>query len=162
VYANGVDVLISQFKRSSNFPDVKTGSLIQQVLAYREAKAANVYESILTTPDGYLSDGITSNVYVVRAGRILTPSREANALEGITRGVVLELASKMGIEVAEGLYRPEEIEKAEEMFLTSTTREIVPIVRVNGKTVGNGQPGSVTLKLLQAYRAAIGLLIEED
>jgi branched-chain amino acid aminotransferase len=162
VYADGVDVLISQFKRGANFADVKTGSLIQQVLASREAKTANVYESVLTTPEGYLSDGITSNVYMVRDGRILTPSREANALFGITRCVVLELAAQMGLEVSEGLFQPEEIQHAEEMFLTSTTREIVPVVRVNGRAVGNGRPGILTLRLLQAYRSNIKLLIEEE
>ena len=162
IYTKGVDVVISSFKRGGQFSGVKTGSLIQQVLAYREANAANAYEAILTTPEGHLSDGITSNVYMVRAGKILTPSREANILEGITRGVVLELARNMGLEVVEGMFEPEEIRHAEEMFLTSTAREIVPIVRVDGKDVGIGQPGPVTLRLLAAYRAAVRRLIEED
>ena len=162
VYSEGVDVVLSKFRRSGQFSDVKTGSLIQQVLAFREAKAANVHESILTTPEGYLSDGTASNIYLVRGNTILTPSREANALEGITRGVVLELAQRLGLHVVEGLFLPEEIDGAEEMFLTSTTREIVPVVRVNGKAVGAGAPGSWTIQLLRAYREAVARLIEED
>jgi branched-chain amino acid aminotransferase len=162
VYSHGAAVVISRYTRGGSFSDVKTGNLIQQVLAYREVRAADVHEAILTTPEGYLSDGITSNVYMVRAGTILTPSREANALEGITRGVVLELARGMGVNVVEGLFRPEQIAVADEMFLTSTTREVVPIVRVNGEAVANGRPGPLTLSLLEAYRSAIQRLLKED
>jgi branched-chain amino acid aminotransferase len=162
VYTEGVAVLISKYKRGMSLSDVKTGNLIPQVLAQREAHAANVHEVILTTPDGYLSDGITSNVYLVRGRRILTPSRDANALAGITRGVVLELAGGMGLEVVEGLFRPDEISAADEMFLTSTTREVVPVVRVNGAAVGNGWPGNITGELLQAYRSAVKRLLNED
>jgi branched-chain amino acid aminotransferase len=162
VYTEGVAVLISKYKRGMSLSDVKTGNLIPQVLAQREAHAANVHEVILTTPDGYLSDGITSNVYLVRGRRILTPSRDANALAGITRGVVLELAGGMGLEVVEGLFRPDEISAADEMFLTSTTREVVPVVRVNGAAVGNGRPGNITGELLQAYRSAVKRLLNED
>ena len=162
IYKEGVEVVISTVRRSSRFADLKTGSLIHQVLARREAKARHAYEAILLTAAEKLSDGITSNIYIVRDGKLLTPSREAGIIEGITRGVVLDLAREIGIEVTEGLFDIDEIGRADEMFLTSSTREVVPIARVEGKPVGNALPGPITLQLLRAYRSAIQSLASED
>ena len=162
VYQQGVDVVISTVRRSTRFADIKTGSLIHQVLARREAKLKHVYEAILLTADDKLSDGITSNIYMIRDGKLLTPSRDAGIVDGITRGVVLELARDMGLQVAEGLFETNEILQAQEMFLTSSTREVVPIARVDGKPVGSGKPGPVTLMLLRGYRAAIQKLAAEN
>jgi branched-chain amino acid aminotransferase len=161
-YTEGVDVVISSVRRSGRFADIKTGSLIHQVLARHEANSKNAYEAILLTADEKLSDGITSNIYMVREGRILTPARDAGIVEGITRAVVLDLAREGGFQVEEGLFGIEEISRADEMFLTSTTREVVPISRVNGAAVGNGKPGPVTLTLLKAYRSALERLMAED
>jgi branched-chain amino acid aminotransferase len=162
IYEQGVDVVISSVRRSGRLADIKTGSLIHQVLARREAKSKHAFEAILLTGEETLSDGITSNIYMVRDGRILTPAHDAGIVEGITRGVVLELARQMGMEVVEGLFHVDEIRNVQEMFLTSTTREIVPIRNVDGSPVGSGKPGPVTLKLLHAYRDAIERLTAED
>jgi len=162
IYKDGVDVVISTVRRSSRFADIKTGSLIHQVLARREAKTRRAYEAILLTADAKLSDGITSNIYIVRDGKLLTPSHDAGIIEGITRGVVLDIARQMGIQVVEGLFDVEEIGHASEMFLTSSTREIVPVVRVEGKPVGDGYPGPVTQMLLRTYRSDIERLAAED
>ena len=162
VYREGVDVVISSVRRSGRFADIKSGSLIHQVLALREAKSKGAFEAILLTDGEKLSDGITSNIYLVRDGTLLTPSHDASIVEGITRRAVLELAGDMGITVSQGLFDVEEIRKADEMFLTSTTREVVPIARVDSKPVGNGRPGPVTTRLLEAYRRAVDRLAEED
>lgn len=162
IYREGVETVISSVRRSSRFADIKTGSLIHQVLARREAKAKRAYEAILLTADEKLSDGITSNIYIVRDRKLLTPSHAAGIVEGITRGVVLDLAREIGLQIVEGLFEVNEIAQADEMFLTSSTREIVPISSVDGKPVGNGQPGPVTHMLLRAYRTAIERLAQED
>jgi len=162
IYHGGVDVVISSVRRSGRFADIKTGSLIHQVLALREAKSKKAFEAILLTADDKLSDGITSNIYLVRDGTLLTPSHDAGIVEGITRGVVLDLARQIGIPVIEGFFETKEIERADEMFLTSTTREVVPVVRVDGRSVGNGRPGAITQKLLHSYRASIDRLIMEE
>jgi branched-chain amino acid aminotransferase len=162
VYQQGVDVVISTVRRSARFADIKTGSLIHQVLARREAKLKHAYEAILLTADDKLSDGITSNIYMIRDGRLLTPSHDAGIVDGITRGVVLELARDSGLQVVEGLFESSEVGQAQEMFLTSSTREVVPIARVDGKPVGSGKPGPVTLMLLRGYRAAIQKLAADD
>jgi branched-chain amino acid aminotransferase len=162
IYQEGVDTVISTVRRSPRFADIKTGSLIHQVLARREAKMKRAYEAILLTADGKLSDGITSNIYIVREGRLLTPGRDAGIVAGITRAVVLDLAREMGLQVVEGLFDVNEIATADEMFLTSSTREVVPISSVDGKPVAGGKPGPVTLMLLRAYRTAIERLTLED
>jgi branched-chain amino acid aminotransferase len=162
IYQEGVDVVISSVRRSARFADIKTGSLIHQVLARREAKAKRAYEAILLTADDKLSDGITSNIYMVRDGRLLTPGRDAGIVAGITRGVVLDLAREMGLPVVEGFFDVTDIAQADEMFLTSTTREVVPIARVNGKPIGSGKPGPVARMLLLGYRAGIERLILEE
>src|SRR5262249_47714874 len=162
IYQQGVDVIISSVRRSERFADVKTGSLIHQVMARREAKLKHAYEAILLTSGNKLSDGITSNIYMVRDGKLLTPAHEAGIVAGITRGVVLDLAREMGLQVVQGVFDAEEIAHADEMFLTSTTREVVPIARVDGKPVASGKPGPVTGMLLREYRAAIDRLASED
>jgi branched-chain amino acid aminotransferase len=163
IYEDGVDVVISSVRRSERFAEIKTGSLIHQVLARREAKSKHVFEAILLTADRKISDGITSNIYMVRAAKLLTPSHDAGIVEGITRGVVLGLGREMGLDVVEGLFDVSEIAQADEMFLTSTTREVVPIARVDDKPVGTGKPGPTTMMLLHAYRKAVTerLLAEE-
>jgi len=163
VYEDGVDVVISSVRRSERFAEIKTGSLIHQVLARREANLKHVFEAILLTADRKISDGITSNIYMVRAAKLLTPSHDAGIVEGITRGVVLALGREIGLDVVEGLFDVSDIAQADEMFLTSTTREVVPISRVDGKPVGTGKPGPTTLMLLHAYRKAVieRLLAEE-
>jgi branched-chain amino acid aminotransferase len=161
IYSQGVEVVISSIKRG-RLADVKTGSLIHQVMARYEADQKNAYEAVLLTADDKLSDGITSNIYMVRGGKILTPSHDAGIVAGITRGVVLGLAREHGIEVQEGLFDAGEIGRADEMFLTSSTREVVPITRANGLAIGDGKPGPVTLMLLDAYRSAVQQLMSED
>jgi branched-chain amino acid aminotransferase len=162
IYTEGVEVVISSVRRSGRFADIKTGSLIHQVLARHEANSKNAYEAILLTADEKLSDGITSNIYMVRDGKLLTPAHDAGIVEGITRGVILDLARKIGLQVVEGFFEVAEIFRADEMFLTSSTREVVPIARMNGTSIGGGKPGPVTLMLLKAYRSALENLIAED
>ena len=162
VHENGVDVVISSFHRTIHLADAKTGNLIRTVLAQRETRMAGAFEAILLTPEGLISDCITSNVYLVKGRKVLTPSREACSLEGITQGVVMELASREGLDVVEGMLHPSQIETAHEMFLTSTTREVVAIVRVDGRPVANGKPGPVTQSLRAAYLRELDVLIQED
>jgi branched-chain amino acid aminotransferase len=162
VYHNGVGVIVSSFYRSRQLGDAKTGNLLRSVLAIREAKAAGAFEAITLTADGKISDGITSNLWLVQGNRLLTPSPESGILEGITRAVVLELARRERLEVVEDLLDLNEVDKCSELFLTSSTREIVPIVSVAGKAVGNGQPGRVTRRLMAAYRQEVDILLKED
>jgi branched-chain amino acid aminotransferase len=161
VYDEGVEVIISSFYRSRQLGDAKTGNLLRAVLAMREAKAAHAFEAITLTAEGKISDGITANLWFVQGARLLTPSTDSGILEGITRTVVLDLARRAGLETIEAMLDLAEVDKSTEVFLTSSTREIVPIVKVAGKPVGNGKPGPVFRQLLEAYRREIDLLLKE-
>ena len=162
VYENGVSVIVSSFYRSRQLGDAKTGNLLRSVLALKEAKAAGAFEAITLTDDRKISDGITSNLWFVQGRKLLTPSTESGILEGITRGVVLDLAKRAGLNVVESILGVHEIERSDELFLTSSTREIVPIVRVAGKVVGSGKPGPVTRALMEAFKNATQALLNED
>ena len=162
VYRDGVDVIVSSFYRSRQLGDAKTGNLLRSVLAMREAKASNAFEAITLTSEGKISDGITSNIYLVQDSTVLTPSAESGILEGITRAVVLDLARRSGLKVVEALLELSEIERSKELFLTSSTRGVVPIVRVSGKAVGNGKPGPLTQQLIEAYKREVDTLLAED
>jgi len=162
VYEEGVRIITSSLHRSLQMAEIKSGNLLRQVLAIREAQTAGAFEAILFTPDGVISDGITSNLYFLRGSELRTPSAKAGIVEGITRQVVLELSRLSGLTVVEGEFSKEEIERSDEIFLTSSTREIVPIVSVDGKPVGEGRPGPVARKLLKAYRDEVQRLIAED
>jgi branched-chain amino acid aminotransferase len=155
-------VIVSSFYRSRQLGDAKTGNLLRSVLALREAKAAGAFEAITLTSEGKISDGITSNIYLVQDSTLLTPSSESGILEGITRGVVLDLAKRLGLKVREDLLDLSEVEKSSELFLTSSTRGVVPIVRVSGKNVSTGQPGPHTRQLMQAYDREVQTLLSED
>jgi branched-chain amino acid aminotransferase len=161
-YDEGIEVIVSSFYRSRQLGDAKTGNLLRSVLALREAKASGAIEAITLTADGKISDGITSNIYLVQGKRLLTPSHEAGILEGITRAVVLQLARRAGLDVVEGIFDVDEIARSSELFLTSSTREVVPIVKVAGRQIGDGRPGPVTRQLLDAYRRELDVLLQED
>ena len=162
VYKDGVEVIVSSFYRSRLLGDAKTGNLLRSVLALREAKSAGGFEAITLTSEGKISDGITSNICLIQGSSLLTPSVESGILEGITRAVVLDLAKRGGITVIEGVLDLSEIEKSSELFLTSSTRGVVPIVRVAGNPVGTGRPGPVTRRLMEAYRREVDTLLMED
>jgi branched-chain amino acid aminotransferase len=162
IYEEGVEVIVSSFYRSRQLGDAKTGNLLRSVLAMREARAAGAFEAITLTSEGKISDGITSNICLIQGSTLLTPSVESGILEGITRAVVLDLAKGAGLNVVEGLLNISEIDKSSELFLTSSTRGVVPIVRVAGRPVGSGRPGPATRQLIEAYRQEVGRLLLED
>src|SRR5258708_28664562 len=92
------------------------------------------------------------NVFLVRGGAALTPPSAAGILEGVTRAFIFELGRELGIEVREHVLLPKDLDSADEMFLTSTTRELSPVVKVDDRVVGSGKPGPVTRKLLSLYQ----------
>lgn len=161
LYARGVHVVTSPYVRTRELSDIKTGSQIRQVLAVRDASERGAYEAVLLNASGQLSDGTSSNIYFVRNGMLFTPSMDADILSGITREVLLELAPGIGLTVVEGEFDRKALAAADEAFLTSTSREIVPITKFDGVGVGDGVPGVLTKRLWAAYRAAIPKLLEE-
>jgi branched-chain amino acid aminotransferase len=155
-YAEGVKAAIVGVRRASPEaidPSAKTGAHLTHVLALREARAAGAYEALLLDDRGFVTEGSSSNVFAVRAGRLATPPLAAGILEGVTRGVVLRLARELGVAAEETPLRPEDLEGADEVFITSTIREIVPVTRLGDRPVGSGGPGPLTRRLHAAFRA---------
>jgi branched-chain amino acid aminotransferase len=137
-------------------PSAKTGAHLPHVLAVREARAAGAHEALLLDARGSITEGSSSNVFAVRGGRVVTPPLAAGILEGVTRGLVLRLAGEIGVPAEEAPLRPEDLEGADEVFITSTIREIVPVTRLGALAIGSGRPGPVTARLHHAFRRVAG------
>ncbi|MFW6330319.1 MAG: aminotransferase class IV [Gemmatimonadota bacterium] len=134
--------------------DIKSTALLPNVLANQAAHAAGAFEALFVK-DGVVLEGSHSNVWAVHRGRLITYPNTNYILPGVTRGRVFELADELGIEAVEGLIPQEELYDMDEIFLSGTTTEIMPVVRVDGREIVDGEPGPVTRKLLHAYRAGL-------
>lgn len=133
---------------------IKSVNLLANILAKQEANEAGAFEAVLVK-NGFVTEGASSNVCLVREGTIVTPALSDSLLAGVTRAVVLELARKNGLTVDERDVREEELSQADELFLIGTTIEVVPVSRVNGSRVGDGTPGNVTQTIRDALRRCI-------
>jgi branched-chain amino acid aminotransferase len=159
MYSEGVPVAISARRRDPTIASLKTGNLIHQVLGARDSAARGVSEVIFLNSEGYLSDGTRSNIFFVRNQELLTPSKECGIVRGITRAMVIGIAGKLGIRVAEDQFLPDVIDGCQEAFLTSTTRGIMPVREIDLRSLGNG-PGPLTARLTEAYRTEVRRLAD--
>ncbi|MEO0009819.1 MAG: aminotransferase class IV [candidate division WOR-3 bacterium] len=130
--------------------DIKAIGLLASVLARNQAQAAGAEEAIFVR-NGILTEGTHTNLFLVKNGRVFTHPLNRHILPGVTRTVVLELCARLGIEVVESGVREDEVFAMDEVFVTSTTWEVVPVVMVNGRPVGAGVPGDYTIRLQQAF-----------
>jgi D-alanine transaminase len=135
--------------------DIKSTNLLANVLAMQAAKEAGAVEALLCSADGTILEGSHSSFFGVLGGRVLTAPNSNAILPGITRSLVLRLADRAGIEVQEHTLKRDDLPRVSELFLTGTTTEVLPVVRVDGRTVGDGKPGKVTQRLQEAYREAV-------
>jgi len=133
--------------------DIKSTTLLANVLARKQASAEGVDEAILIR-DGQVTEGAASNVFVVMDGLLVTPPKTNAILGGITREFILELAADAGIPFAEASIGVEDLNRAEEIWITSSSKEALPITRLNGRTVGNGKAGPLWHRMDGLYAAA--------
>jgi branched-chain amino acid aminotransferase len=133
-------------------PVIKSNNLLNNALAMQEALRRGAEEALLCNHRGELAECAQSNVFLVRDGVALTPRSEAGLLEGITRGFIFDVGDEAGVEIRNETLYPKDLETADEVFITSTTRELSPVIRIDDLVIGGGTPGPVTLKLLDAYR----------
>ncbi len=136
--------------------DIKVISLIANVLANQEAKEAGAFEAILVR-DGFALEGTHTSFFTVKDGVVRTAPLSNFILPGITREIVIEAIHRDGITLLEEPVRDEELALIDELFITGTTTEVVPIVRLDGKPVGDGFPGPMTVRIQQLYRSAAGI-----
>jgi len=134
-------------------PAIKSLNYLNNILAKIEANNAGCEEAIMLNAEGYVAECTGDNVFIVNEGLVATPPLSAGALHGITRRVVMEIAEESGYRVAEPNLTRYDLFNAEECFLTGTGAEIVPIVKIDGRVIGNGKPGSVTQKQVGQYHA---------
>jgi len=153
-YEKGISVALVSIKRNSREslnPAVKTGNYLNNVLARIEASRMGAEDAIMVNSMGQLTEGTTSNLFFVKEGRILTPIKECGILSGITREKIIQLAIKENIPLEEGKWPSEELFKAEEIFLSGTVKKIIPVTRLDGRSVGRGIPGPITQTIMRLY-----------
>ena len=131
---------------------VKSCNYLNNILAKIEANNAGCIEALMLDHNGFVVECTGDNVFILRNGRLLTPPSYLGALEGITRNCVMEIAREEGLEVLEQPFTRFDLFNAEEAFLTGTAAEIIPLVEVDKRKIGDGTPGETTLRLIQAYR----------
>lgn len=154
VYERGLHCIISSLARNhpnTTSPRVKSLNYLNNIMAKAEAKEAGADEAIMLTTDGFVSECTGDNIFVVRNGEVFTPPTEMGILEGITRNLAMELAGKRGIHVHEKVLIRHDLHIADECFATGTAAEIIPITRIDGRPVADGEPGPITKQLLQDF-----------
>ena len=155
VFERGVKVALVPIVRNhpgTVNPLIKSNNLLNNALAMQEAFRRGGYEGIMRNYKGELAECTQSNFFIVKDGAALTPPIDAGLLPGITRAFLFEVGAEIGIPVREQVLRDDDLFGADECFLTSTTREAVPIVQVDDRTIGSGAPGPVTRALLDGFR----------
>lgn len=156
LYEKGMEIVTVPTVRnlhSALNPAIKSLNYLNNILAKIEANNAGVEEAILLNAEGFVAECTGDNIFVIKGDRLLTPPLYAGALYGITRGVVLDLAVKCGLKPEEANMTRYDVFNADECFITGTAAELVPIVKVDGRTIGTGYPGTITRKLVEHYRA---------
>ena len=157
-YDKGIAVITSSVIR--NHPNalsarIKSLNYLNNVLAKIEANDAGVAEAVMLNHEGYVAECTADNIFIVRKGQVQTPAMTEGLLEGITRGVMLTLCQRMNIPFVEKRLERYDLYTADECFLTGTGAEVIPVTRIDGREVGSGQPGALTKRLIDAFRAYI-------
>ena len=157
-YQNGVPISLipnSAAKLGNLQEQIKSANYLSQVLARKQAEDLNSVEGIMINEQGEVCEGTISNIFMVKEGILSTPAVNGYVLAGVTRHVVLKLAAQTGIPCKERLLIADDILQGDELFLTNTGWEILPVARVNGKTVDSGQPGPLTQALHREFRKSV-------
>jgi branched-chain amino acid aminotransferase len=152
-YTKGVTVLVSGYRQGPSDPTAghKTTSYFSRLASLREAHAQGAFESIWCSYEESVAEGSISSIFIVQDERLLTPPLETPVLPGITRATVIELAVELAIPVREQELSLEDLREADEVFLTNSLMEIVPVVRVGRDPIANEKPGETTAALYEAY-----------
>lgn len=155
VFEQGIRIsLVSVIRNhpASVNPIIKSNNLLNNALAMQEANRTGAEEALMCNYRGELSECSQSNFFMIRSGVVLTPKSHAGLLEGVTRAFLFEVGRDLGIDVRDETLSPADLETADELFITSTTRELSPVTRVDEQVIGTGKPGPITMKLLDGYR----------
>lgn len=153
-YKNGLELITVATRRNvpeALNPCIKSLNYLNNILAKIEANNAGVQEAIMLNQDGFVAECTGENIFIISDGIVLTPPPWVGALEGITRGVVMELAERLEIKVREEVLTRYDLYNADECFLTGTAAEIVPVVKIDGRVIGGGAPGPYTKRFISLF-----------
>jgi len=155
-YDNGLHVITATTRRNipeALNPTIKSLNYLNNILAKMEAVRQNAPEAIMLNREGFVAECTGDNIFLVKQKTLITPPTWAGALEGVTRNVVMDIARKtLKLTVKEDLFTPYDVHVADEVFLTGTAAEVVPVATVDAHSIGNGKPGPVTLALMRKFR----------
>jgi branched-chain amino acid aminotransferase len=154
-YRQGLKVITVATRRNiagALDPKIKSLNYLNNVLVKIEANQAGVMEALMLTGEGYVSEGSGDNIFIFRKNTLITPPSYLGILEGITRGVVIELARREGVPVLETPFTRHDLYVSGECFLTGTAAEVIPVIEVDSRTIGAGKPGPVTRRLMELFR----------
>lgn len=158
IYEAGVKVVTVETRRISPQalnPQIKSMNFLNNILAKIETISTGAFEGIMLNYESWITEGTVSNIFIIKGNRILTPSAQSGILMGITRNTVIALAVNLGLLVQETLLTKDDLYRAEEVFLTNSSGEVIPVVQVDDQVIGSGKPGSQTLALLKSYRQLV-------
>lgn len=158
VYENGMEIIIASARRNPPEgvnPQMKSLNYLNNIMAKMEANFAGVPEALMLNYQDYVAECTGDNFFIVKNGVLMTPPAYIGILVGVTRNAVMELAEKLGIKAEEKVFTRYEVFTADECFLTGTAAEAAPVVKVDGRLIGDGKPGPVTKKLIKAFRELI-------
>jgi D-alanine transaminase len=155
--ARGVRVTLLPFARDAGpgWGALKLVGHASAVVGKQIAQRRRAFEGLYVTPDGDVTEGTTSNVFAVVRGALVTPPTDGTILGGVTRDRVIAAARRLGLRVRTAPLATVRLRRAEEIFVTASTIEVVPVVRIDGRRVGAGMPGEITRALQSAYRVAV-------
>jgi branched-chain amino acid aminotransferase len=157
-YERGIAVSLLRASRPTDderASGAKASNYLANLLAVYEAKQKGAQEALMLGRSGQILEGASSNLFIVKGGKVRTPEPQPGMLVGITRATVLAAAGSEGIEVEEAEVRPEDLYGADEAFITSSIREVMPVVAADGRPIGSGAPGPVTKRLREGYLRAV-------
>ncbi len=155
LYEKGLEVVTVATRRNvaeALNPRIKSLNYLNNILARIEANLAGVPEAVMLNQDGYVASATCDNIFIVKNEKLITPPVHVGILEGITRNTVMDLALEDGIEVAQEVFTRHDMYNADECFLTGTAAEVIPTIRMDGRAIGTGKPGQMTLNLIKKFR----------
>jgi branched-chain amino acid aminotransferase len=158
LYETGIEIITVATRRNRPdvlSPKVKSLNYLNNVLVKIEAHLANVSEALMLNDQGYVAEGSADNVFIVKNGELYTPPGYIGALEGITRDAIIEIAKDLGYVVKEEPFTRHDVYTADEVFLTGTAAEVIAVVKVDGRVIGDGVPGAHTKRLLEEFRKRV-------
>ncbi|MBN3556345.1 branched-chain-amino-acid transaminase [Fictibacillus nanhaiensis] len=158
LYETGLEIITVASRRNRPdvlSPKVKSLNYLNNILVKIEASLAGVSEALMLNDQGYVAEGSADNVFIIKGNTIKTPPGYLGALEGITRNAIVEIARAQGYKMVEEPFTRHDVYVADEVFLTGTAAEVIAVVKVDGRVIGNGAPGEHTNKLLKSFREKV-------